>query len=310
LIKTNFSGLKIIDDQVPEVNLNFSTSLDFNPEICCTFQECRICDANIKNIPTIFIHGHSVNNKNNPEFSMNLFTKIQEKLEQDNELIDAGQLDLKINPENLTAGSWGMIGRSISVRSSYYYITYYDLGGYTVSAQKYERIENYAIRLHEIVDLVKLRTGSEKVNIVAHSMGGLVAREYINLFGGDDINKLITVNTPNHGISGRVAKLCSVIGSEKECEDMKENSVFLYRLNAKKVPSTIRLYAIRSAGCFMEEGEGDGIVTARSAYLENAENFLINGSCTDDLQTDLHSKVLDPDEYPEGYAIIKKILVK
>ncbi len=307
LLITNFSELKIIDDQMHEIDVELSTSLQPNNDICCVFQECKICN-NSKNIPTIFIHGHSINNQNNPEFSMNLFTKVQEKLEQDNAMIDAGQLDLKMNPENLTAGSWGKIGKPISVRSSYYYITYYDLGGYTVSAQKYDRIENYAIRLKEIIDLVKSRTGSDKVNVVAHSMGGLVAREYINLFGGNDINKVVTVNTPNHGISGRVAKLCSVIGSEKECEDMKENSVFLNRLNTKNLPQSIKLYAIRSVGCTMQEGEGDGIVTAKSAYLENAENFLIKGNCTDDLQTDLHSKVLDPEKYPEAYEIIKEIL--
>jgi len=40
---------------------------------------------------------------------------------------------------------------------------------------------------------------SEKVSIVAHSMGGLVSLKYIDLFGSDKINKLITIGTPYLG---------------------------------------------------------------------------------------------------------------
>lgn len=39
----------------------------------------------------------------------------------------------------------------------------------------------------------------EKVNIVGHSMGGLVARAYAQTYGGSRINKIVTVGTPNMG---------------------------------------------------------------------------------------------------------------
>ncbi len=42
-------------------------------------------------------------------------------------------------------------------------------------------------------------TGASKVNIIAHSMGGLLAKDYINSYGKDSIDKLIFVGTPHLG---------------------------------------------------------------------------------------------------------------
>ena len=50
------------------------------------------------------------------------------------------------------------------------------------------------------VESVKTQTGWPKVDIVAHSMGGLVAREYIEtLNGGSSIDQLVTLGTPHNG---------------------------------------------------------------------------------------------------------------
>ncbi len=55
-------------------------------------------------------------------------------------------------------------------------------------------------QLRDAINRVKAQTGASKVNIVAHSMGGLVTRFYMrsNLYQ-NDINKLITLGTPNEG---------------------------------------------------------------------------------------------------------------
>lgn len=50
------------------------------------------------------------------------------------------------------------------------------------------------------VDRIKAATKWPRVDIVAHSMGGLVAREYIEtLYGGDSVDQLITLGTPHDG---------------------------------------------------------------------------------------------------------------
>ncbi len=55
--------------------------------------------------------------------------------------------------------------------------------------------------LAEYVNEVRVKTGSEKVDIVAHSMGGLLAKSYLNHFGeeNNNVRKFIDVATPHFG---------------------------------------------------------------------------------------------------------------
>ena len=313
LFMINISSIKEINSSLPNITISFKTLLDPNPPVCCIFGQCKpcctidVCEGRKELLPVLFIHGHTFNDENTPEFSMSSFTKIQRKLQEDG-FINSGQLDVSLEPRDILEAEWGRSGVPVAVRASYYYISYYDLGVYTITAQKSERIENYALRLNEIINLLKFRTGAEKVNIVAHSMGGLVAREYASIFGYDDVNKLILINTPNKGISEKIEKICSFLGGKKECNDMEEGSIFLNRLNSRKAAEDFEIYNIRSTGCDMDGSFGDGIVSENSSYLDNAENFLIEGKCTDKFNTNLHTKVLDPDEHPETYILLRDIL--
>ncbi|MDD3487638.1 MAG: right-handed parallel beta-helix repeat-containing protein [Candidatus Moranbacteria bacterium] len=57
-----------------------------------------------------------------------------------------------------------------------------------------------AIILAEKIEDIKDTTGRSKVDIVAHSMGGLLAREYIESdYYADDVDQLITIGTPQLG---------------------------------------------------------------------------------------------------------------
>lgn len=61
-------------------------------------------------------------------------------------------------------------------------------------------IENNAARLKEKIDEVRRITGCEKVNLIAHSKGGLDARYLISaLHCGSQVASLTTVNTPHLG---------------------------------------------------------------------------------------------------------------
>ena len=60
-------------------------------------------------------------------------------------------------------------------------------------------IKQYALNLSKEIDAIKGYTNAEKVDIVAHSMGGLVARWYIQKWNKNDVGKLIMIGTPNHG---------------------------------------------------------------------------------------------------------------
>ena len=62
-------------------------------------------------------------------------------------------------------------------------------------------IKQYAGKLSDEIESIKQKTCAKKIDIVAHSMGGLVARYHIQRSetGVTDVGKLIMIGTPNHG---------------------------------------------------------------------------------------------------------------
>ncbi|MBI2101259.1 alpha/beta fold hydrolase [Candidatus Woesearchaeota archaeon] len=290
------------------------TNLSDNPPICCIFSKCQRCcvDESCKNdpktFPVIFLHGHSLAKDNSPEFSLDSFDKLQSRL-QDDGYLNAGIVSLYSRNEQLQKGIWGLSGRPVSVKASYYYDAFKKEDKYIVVPTKSESIDTYALRLKDIMELVKERTGKPKVNIIAHSMGGLVARRYIQIFGAGDVDRVIMIATPNKGISGPIGDYCSLVGENRECSEMQENSLFINKLNDPlSQPSNLKIYAIIGQGCKMKLGDGDGIALSKNAEMENAEIFKINGTCSSLFGENLHTEILNIDKYPETYSIIKEIL--
>ena len=61
-------------------------------------------------------------------------------------------------------------------------------------------IDDFAARLAQRVEEVCRATGSDRVVLLAHSMGGLVSRAYIAKLGGARrVARLVTVGSPHHG---------------------------------------------------------------------------------------------------------------
>ncbi|QNG20492.1 alpha/beta fold hydrolase [Rhodococcus triatomae] len=61
-------------------------------------------------------------------------------------------------------------------------------------------IEESAQQLAAFVDAVLAGTGASKVDIVGHSQGGLMARQYLKFEGGaDKVQNLVTLGATNHG---------------------------------------------------------------------------------------------------------------
>ncbi len=291
----------------PEYSLDYSITLKPNPPQCCAFGQCSVCDASPPPYPVLFIHGHAMNDRNTPEATMQDFEEFQKKMQKDG-YIDAGELDLATPESPDIAGEWGRGTNPVDTRASYYYITSFGVGSYKLTAQKSEHIENYALRLRDIINLLKFRTGASKVNIVAHSMGGLVTRDYLELFGYGSVNNVILVNTPNHGIDDTVYRGCLLLGASNECNDMHEGSIFLNRLNARQIPNGTKIFAIATNGCAMGNLTGDSIVSIESGYLPGAVNYRFNETCPSSVENNLHTSMIDPNIHPEAYALIMSIL--
>jgi pimeloyl-ACP methyl ester carboxylesterase len=60
-------------------------------------------------------------------------------------------------------------------------------------------IDDYLPMVDTAVNTLCRDTGANKVTIVAHSMGGLVARNYLRAHGAGRIARIITLGTPHHG---------------------------------------------------------------------------------------------------------------
>ncbi len=290
------------------------TSLPDNPPICCVLNDCKPCCNNetCKNdprtFPIILLHGHSLAKGNSPEFSLDSFNKLQEKL-QDDGYLSAGTISLYSKNEPFQQGIWGLSGKPVTVKVSYYYDAFRKDDKYIVVPTKSENIDTYSLRLKDLIEIIKERTGKPKVNIIAHSMGGLVARKYIQVFDDEDVDKLVMISTPNKGISGAISDYCGFVGENRECQDMQENSLFLNKLNDESnQPKNAKIYAIVGQGCKMKAGDGDGVVLTENEKLENARIYYVNGSCGGLFGETLHTEVLDIERYPETYKIVKDIL--
>lgn len=79
----------------------------------------------------------------------------------------------------------------------------------------FARIEDYVASIAEAVDELCMDTASQKIIILAHSMGGLAARAYLRKHGTDRIAKVITLGTPHHGTG------IANFGRGLNCEQMR-----------------------------------------------------------------------------------------
>jgi triacylglycerol lipase len=81
---------------------------------------------------------------------------------------------------------------------------------------------------------VRAETGADKVDLVGHSQGGLVARQYVKFDGGaDHVRNLVGLGVPNHGTP--TAWAASLLGVAEDgfvaAEQMTPGSDFLDQLN-------------------------------------------------------------------------------
>jgi triacylglycerol lipase len=87
-----------------------------------------------------------------------------------------------------------------------------------------------ARRLARFCDAVRRETGKARVDLVAHSLGGLVAMEYLHDAGPDRVRRLVTIASPHAGIAWRGP----IVGSG--ASQMRRGSAFLAARATRAVP--------------------------------------------------------------------------
>lgn len=124
------------------------------------------------------------------------------------------------------------------------------------------KVSTAARRLAAFVDEVRTATGADKVDLIGHSMGGLVGRYYVALGGGGDrVHNLITIGSPHSGA------IVSGAGIGRPSHELAPGSAFLERLGSAATPAGVRITTIWSRADALVAG-------ARDAHLPGADEIV------------------------------------
>jgi triacylglycerol esterase/lipase EstA (alpha/beta hydrolase family) len=131
--------------------------------------------------------------------------------------------------------------------------------------------------LRALVAKAKRESGSSVVDVVGHSQGGLIARAYVKLAGGDreGVARVVSMNTPQHGLDDWYAPVARAIARSRMLSplvpvgllEQLPGSSFLRALNAgDETPDSVAFTSIYST-------DSDSIVKpAGSPILDGATN--------------------------------------
>ena len=130
-------------------------------------------------------------------------------------------------------------------------------------------IDEFVPLVARAVDELLAHTGARQVILVAHSMGGLVARAFLRQHGVQQVARVITLGTPHHGTAlanlavGRNARQMSRPGGAPH--------VWLAQLDADETPATRALFTSIWS-------HHDNIVAPQaSSHLPGATNIALGG---------------------------------
>ena len=119
--------------------------------------------------------------------------------------------------------------------------------------------------------ILKERYGFTECDIIAHSMGGLVARTGINdavrIAGVNYIPKFVSISTPWGGHAAAQAGIRRLKKPVPSWLDVAPESDFLKHIYATPLPpgtSHLLIYGSKEGGPFWLKGENDGVVTVAS----------------------------------------------
>lgn len=137
---------------------------------------------------------------------------------------------------------------------------------YTINyGPPYSDIEYFAGQLGEKIEYVCAATGADRVVLVCHSMGGLVARAYVRQLGPARIHRIVTIGTPHHG------SLMARVFIGRCLAQMRPGNAWLEELNRNETkPPSVPIVSIWS--------RHDSLVAPQaSCVLACAENVALVG---------------------------------
>ena len=169
---------------------------------------------------------------------------------------------------------------SISATAKTFRIDFSDLAnGFDLLAIANVPTVRKAGELKVVIDAIKRFTGAPAVIVVAHSLGGLAMRAYIQGLGrnrdgaaipyGRDVAALIMISTPNQGsalanLSGRPGAESCVVADTANLRDLQPTSELIADLNRQSWPPGTAVHSIVSNNAGRNS---DDVVTVQSQDL-------------------------------------------
>lgn len=130
-------------------------------------------------------------------------------------------------------------------------------------------IEDFVPQIEQAIEALCARTGSDRVILVAHSMGGLVARAWLRHHGAARVARIVTIGTPHHGTA--LANLAAGANARQMSRIDGAPGAWLAQLAASETPETRALITSIYS-------HHDNIVAPQSsAQLPGARNLAFGG---------------------------------
>ena len=106
----------------------------------------------------------------------------------------------------------------------------------------FQPIEQSAKSLAAFIERVVAHTGAKEIDLVCHSLGGLVARTYVDLMGGHSyVQRVVTLGTPHCGVAYANPRFGPSV------RDMHSETGFVVELGRSPLPPTVSYLSIYSA---------------------------------------------------------------
>ncbi|MBI1971060.1 alpha/beta fold hydrolase [Candidatus Woesearchaeota archaeon] len=207
--------------------------------------------------PLLLLHGFTTTySKRVSEFSL---YAMQKALAHDLRYRDQGLLI----PET-TCAELRYAAKPIIVRASY-------LNGVSNAT-----IHDYAGNVAQMIERIKYCTGASQVDVVTHSMGGIVMRHYLRTNGTTSVRKFVMLATPNHGGLYHLGDIADYLAKKEEVLDidflqLSEHHPYMKWLNEEeKIPG---VEVVTIAG--LVDGQGDGLVLADSVPIDGSHHVVV-----------------------------------
>ncbi|UQV44894.1 alpha/beta fold hydrolase [Janthinobacterium lividum] len=130
-------------------------------------------------------------------------------------------------------------------------------------------IEEFVPQVEQAIEALCARTGSDRAIIVAHSMGGLVARAWLRHYGAARVARIITIGTPHHGTA--LAKLAAGTNARQMSRIGGAPSDWLALLAASETPE------LRALITSIYSHHDNIVAPQASAQLPGARNLAFGG---------------------------------